>query len=122
MSVACELAFEAYTPRLYALPDQPARLAPSPRVRRRRVVLASVVAAFVLLLLTLLALPFRSLGGSTLAQDPAAPGQEYIVKAGDTLGSIAAQADPQHRDSMMVQLARETGSGVVVPGEHLFIP
>jgi hypothetical protein len=122
MSVACELAFEAYTPRLYALPDQPARLAPSPRVRRRRVVLASVLAAFVLVLLTLLALPVRSLGGSTLAQDPAARGQEYIVKAGDTLGSIAAQADPVRRASMVVQLARETGSAVVVPGEHLFIP
>jgi hypothetical protein len=91
-------------------------------VRRRRVVLASVLAAFVLALLTLLALPVRVLGGSTLAQDPAAPGQEYIVKAGDTLGSIAAQADPVHRGSMVVQLARETGSTVVVPGEHLFIP
>ena len=122
MSVACEIAFEAYTPRLYVLPDQPARLAPSPRVRRRRVVLAAVLAAFVLLLLTLLALPVRSLGGSTLAQDPAAPGQEYIVKAGDTLGSIAAQADPEHRGSMVLELAREAGSQVVVPGEHLFIP
>jgi len=122
MSVACELAFEAYAPRLYALPDQPARLAPSPRVRRRRVVLAAVLGALVLVLLTLLALPVRALGGSTLAQDPAAPGQEYIVKAGDTLSSIAAQADPLHRASIVVQLARETGSTVVVPGEHLFIP
>ena len=122
MSVACELTFEAYGPRLYALPDQPARLAPSPRVRRRRVVLAAALGAFVLVLLTLLALPVRVLGGSTLAQDPAAPGQEYIVKEGDTLGSIAAQADPAHRGSMVVQLARETGSMVVVPGEHLIIP
>jgi hypothetical protein len=122
MSVACEIAFEAYTPRLYVLPDQPARLAPSPRVRRRRMVSAFVLTAFVLVLLTLLALPVRSFGGSTLAQNPAAPGQEYIVKAGDTMGSIAAQADPEHRASMVVQLARETGSTVVVPGEHLFIP
>jgi len=122
MSVACELAFETYGPRLYVLPDQPARLAPSPRVRRRRVVLAAVLGAFVLVLLILLALPVRALGGSTLAQDPAAPGQEYIVKAGDTLSSIAAQADPVHRASMVLQLARETGSTVVVPGEHLFIP
>ena len=122
MSIACEFAFEANGPRLYVLPDQPARLAPSPRVRRRRVVLAAVLAAFVLALLILLALPVRSLGGSTLAQDPAAPGQEYIVKSGDTLSSIAAQADPLHRASIVVQLARETGSTVVVPGEHLFIP
>jgi hypothetical protein len=91
-------------------------------VRRRRVVSAAVLAAFVLVLLTLLALPVRALGGSTLAQDPAAPGQEYIVKAGDTLTSIAAQADPVHRAWMAAQLARETGSAVVVPGEHLFIP
>ena len=118
MSVACELAFEAYAPRLYALPDQPARLAPSPRVRRRRVVLAAMVVA----LLVLLALPIRALGGSTLAQAAPVQGQEYIVKAGDTMGSIAAQADPEHRASMVVQLARETGSTVVVPGEHLFIP
>jgi len=122
MSIACEFAFEANGPRLYALPDQPARLAPSPRVRRRRVVLAAVLGAFVLVLLILLALPVRALGGSTLAQDPAAPGQEYIVKSGDTLSSIAAQADPVHRASMVLQLARETGSTVVVPGEHLFIP
>ena len=122
MSVACELAFETYAPRLYALPDQPARPAPSPRVRRRRVVSAAVLAAFVLVLLTLLALPVRALGGSTLAQDPAAMGQEYIVKAGDSLTSIAAQADPVHRASMAAQLALETGSAVVVPGEHLFIP
>jgi Tfp pilus assembly protein FimV len=122
MSVACEFAFEAYAPRLYALPDQPARLAPSPRVRRRRVVLACVLVAFVLVLLTLLALPVRVLGGSTLAQDPAAPGQEYVVKAGDTMTSIAAQADPAQRAAMAVQLARESGSTVVVPGEHLFIP
>jgi hypothetical protein len=122
MSVACEFAFEAYAPRLYVLPDQPARLAPSPRVRRRRVVLASLLAALVLALLILLALPVRVLGGSTLAQDPAAPGQEYIVKAGDTLGSIATQVDPVHRASMLAQLAREMGSTVVVPGEHIFIP
>jgi hypothetical protein len=122
MSVAFELEFEACRPRLYALSDQPARTAPSPRVRRRRMVLAFTLAAFVLALLTLLALPVRALGGSTLAQDPAAPGQEYVVKSGDTLASIAAQADPAHQATLVRQLARETGSTVVVPGEHLFIP
>src|SRR6516165_5894804 len=90
MSVALGLEFEAYRPRLYALPDQPARLAPSPRVRRRRVVLAATVVA----LLVLLALPIRALGGSTLTQAAPVQGQEYIVKTGDTLASIAAQADP----------------------------
>jgi Tfp pilus assembly protein FimV len=118
MSVAFELEFEACRPRLYALPDQPARLAPSPRVRRRRVVLAPLV----IVLLVLLALPIRALGGSTLAQAAPAEGQEYVVKVGDTLASIAAQADPGHASVLAARLASEVGSTVVVPGEHVFIP
>ncbi len=82
MSVAFELEFEACRPRLYALSDQPARTAPTPQVRRRRVVLAAVVLG----LLVLLALPVRAFGGSTLAQAPPLKGQVYVVKAGDTLG------------------------------------
>ena len=124
MSVACELAFEAYRPpsRLYALPDQPARVAPSPRVHRVRVVPSVAVAAFVLLLFVLLALPLRQLGGSTLAQDPPAAGQEYIVKPGDSLASIAERADPAHASSLAASLDREVGSSVVVSGEHIQIP
>lgn len=118
MSVAFELEFEACRPRLYALSDQSARIAPSPRVRRRRVVLGAVVLA----LLVLLALPIRALGGSTLAQAPPSQGQVYVVKAGDTLESIAAQADPIRSGALAQQLAREVGSSVVVPGEHVFIP
>ena len=118
MTVAYELDFETYRPRLYVLPDQPARTAPSPRVRRRRVVVGAVAA----ILLVLLALPIRSLGGSTLAQAAPAQGQEYIVKAGDTLASIATRADPAHAGSLTGQLARETGTSQVVPGEHIFIP
>jgi Tfp pilus assembly protein FimV len=118
MTVAYELDFETYRPRLYVLPDQPARTAPSPRVRRRRV----VVGAFVAILVVLLALPIRSLGGSTLAQAAPAQGQEYIVKAGDTLASIATRADPAHAASLAGQLTRETGTSLVVPGEHIFIP
>ncbi len=87
-------------------------------MRRRRVVLAGVVVT----LLVLLALPIRSLGGSTLAQAAPAHGQEYIVKAGDTLASIATRADPSHATSLAGQLAHEVGSTVVVPGEHVFIP
>ncbi len=118
MSVAFELEFEACRPRLYVLPDQPARTAPSPRVRRRRVVLAVVV----VVLLVLLALPIRALGGSTLAQAPPAQGQMYIVKAGDTLSSIASQANPIRSAALTQQLAHDVGSNVVVPGEHVFIP
>jgi LysM domain len=121
MSVAFELEFEACRPRLYALPDRPARLAPSPLVRRRRAVVAAV-AALVAVLLVLLALPLRELGGSTLAQAGPTPGQVYVVKAGDTLASIAARADQARATSLTSQLAREVGSTVVVPGEHILIP
>jgi Tfp pilus assembly protein FimV len=118
MSVAFELEFEACRPRLYALPHQPARTAPTPRVRRRRVVLGAVV----LVLLVLLALPVRAFGGSTLAQAPPTTGQEYVVKSGDTLASIAAQVSPSRAGQLTQELAREVGSSVVVPGEHVFIP
>jgi Tfp pilus assembly protein FimV len=118
MSVAFELEFETCRPRLHVLPDQPARTAPTPRVRRRRVVLGAVVLG----LLVLLALPVRAFGGSTLAQAPPSKGQVYVVKAGDTLASIAAQASPSRTDALTQELAREVGSNVVVPGEHVFIP
>jgi len=85
-------------------------------------VLAVVLAVVVLTLLVLLALPLRALGGSTLAQAAPARGGEYVVKAGDTLASIAAQADAAHAAVLTTQLTREVGSSVVVPGEHVFIP
>ncbi len=118
MTVAYELDFETYRPRLYVLPDQPARTAPTPRVHRRRVVVGAVAVA----LLVLLALPIRSLGGSTLAQAAPAQGQDYIVKVGDTLSSIATRADPGTRRLAHRAAGRETGSSRVVPGEHIFIP
>ena len=118
MTVAYELDFETYRPQLYVVPAPPLRIGPSPRVRRRRIVLAAVVVA----LLVLLALPIRAFGGSTLAQAAPAQGQEYIVKAGDTLASIATRADPAHSASLTERLVRETGTSLVVPGEHVFIP
>ena len=118
MSVAYELDFETYRPQLYVVPAPSLRIGSSPRVRRRRIALAAVVVA----LLVLLALPIRAFGGSTLAQAGPAQGQEYIVKAGDTLASIANRADPAHAASLTGQLARETGTSLVVPGEHIFIP
>ena len=118
MTVAYELDFETYRPQLYVVPDRPVRTAASPRVLRRRVAVGAVLA----ILLVLLALPIRALGGSTLAQAAPAHGQEYIVKAGDTLASIANQADPAHASVLTGQLARETGTSSVVPGEHIFIP
>ena len=121
MSVAWEIEFETYRPRLYVLPEQAAPAAPSPLVRRRRM-MAGALVAVVVALLVLLALPIRTIGGSTLAQAAPARGQEYIVKAGDSLVSIARQADPAHAASLAGQLAQETGSSVLVPGEHVFIP
>jgi hypothetical protein len=118
MTVAYELEYETYRPRLSVVPDLPARAKVSPRVLRRRIVVGAVLA----LLLVLLALPIRALGGSTLAQAAPAQGQEYIVKAGDTLTSIADQADPGHASKLVSQLAQETGTSSVVPGEHIFIP
>jgi hypothetical protein len=118
MSVAFELDFETYRPTLYVVPAPSPRTGPSPRVRRRRILLAVVVVA----LLVLLALPIRALGGSTLAQAAPAQGQEYIVKSGDTLASIATRADPARAASLTGQLVRETGTNLVVPGEHIFIP
>jgi hypothetical protein len=119
MTVAYELDFETYhRPQLFVVPDHSARVAPSPRVRRRRVVVVAALAA----LLVLLALPIRALGGSTLAQAAPAQGQEYIVKAGDTLASIASRADPAHPAALTRELVHDTGTGVVVPGEHIFIP
>jgi diacylglycerol kinase family enzyme len=81
-----------------------------------------VLAALVVALLVLLALPIRVLGGSTLAQAAPVQGREYIVKAGDTLTSIAVQADPGHASALVARLVGEVGSTVVVPGEHIFIP
>ena len=117
MTVAYELDFETYRPQLSVVPDQAERTAANPQVRRR-----VVVGAVLAILLVLLALPIRALGGSTLAQAAPAQGQEYIVKAGDTLSSIAVRADPAHAVSMTGQLVRETGTSLVVPGEHIFIP
>ena len=122
MSVAWELEFEACRPRLYALPDQPARHAPSPRVHRRRVVVSASLVVLVTTLLVLLALPIRAFGGSTLAQAAPTQGQDYIVKSGDSLSSIATQADPAHAVAMAGRLAHEVGSSAVVPGELIYIP
>ena len=77
MTVAYELEYETYRPRLSSCPTCRRGPRVSPRVLRRRIVVGAVLA----LLLVLLALPIRALGGSTLAQAAPAQGQEYIVKA-----------------------------------------
>jgi LysM repeat protein len=76
----------------------------------------------VVVLLVLLMLPIRAFGGKPIASSVPTAGQEYIVKQGDTLASIAAQVSSSNTLDLAHRLASEVGSTVVVPGEHLLIP
>jgi hypothetical protein len=118
MSVALELEYETFYPRLQVVPERATRPVPPARLRRRRVMLAAVVIG----LLVLLMLPIRALGGKTLAGAAPTQGQEYVVQSGDTLASIAQRVDRADVNGMTQRLAHEIGSTVVVPGEHLLIP
>jgi len=118
MSVAFELEYEAFHPRLQVVPAVPVRTRPSARVQRRRVILGVVV----LVLLVLLMLPITALGGRTITGSAPVAGQEYVVRSGDTLASIAARVGGGNVAGLERRLAAEAGSSVVVPGEHLLIP
>jgi LysM domain len=118
MSVALEVEYEAFYPRLQVVPDVPGRTGPSARVQRRRVIVGVVALA----LLVLLALPIRALGGQTIAGSAPTAGQEYVVQSGDTLASIAQRVGGGNVAALERQLAGEAGSTVLVPGEHLLIP
>jgi hypothetical protein len=120
MSVAFELEYEILRPRLRLVPDRPVQAAGPLLPRQRRLVLA--MALVVAVLLVLLMLPLRALGGSTLADAGPAVGQTYIVKAGDTLASIAQRTGVGNVAALTSQLATEVGSSAVVPGEHIRIP
>jgi hypothetical protein len=72
-------------------------------------------------LLGALAVPISGLAGTTPATLTA--GTVYTVRPGDTLRSIAARLDPTGNPKMVVgQLASETGSDIVVVGEHIRLP
>lgn len=92
------------------------------RRRRRAVVLATLAAG----LICGLALPLSALGGSAARPDgtgATASGTVYVVRPGDTLWSIATRFDNGGNPRPLARaLARETGSAVVVPGEHIAIP
>ena len=117
VSVALELEYEAFYPRLRVVPEPPRRL-PSRRVQHRRLLLGLVAVG----LLVLLALPIRAIGGHPIAGSAPAAGQVYVVQNGDSLTSIARQVAPDHTPSLVQRLAAETGSSTIVPGEHLLIP
>lgn len=84
-------------------------------------------------MVTLLALPLAALGGhrgagsrgvgapagALPAEVRGGAGTFYVVRAGDTLASIAARLDPRHVRATESRLASELGSSVVVPGEHV---
>jgi hypothetical protein len=119
MSVALELEYEAFYPRLQVVPFTKERTSRvSSRVQRRRIVAAVIVLA----LLVLLMLPIRALAGTSVGGSGPVMGQTYVVQSGDTLASIARQADPSNVSGMVAHLTQETGSTAVVPGEHLLIP
>ena len=91
----------------------------SPAVRRRRVVAALAGLAVVLL-------AFPPGGGGRAAASPAGaarPGAVYTVQRGDSLWSIAQRLDPSGDPRVLVdQMAAETGSDTVVPGERISLP
>jgi hypothetical protein len=120
MSVALELEYEEFYPRLTVVPPLAGRARPSRQVQRRRLMLGAVV----LVLLVLLMLPIRALGGRTIDGAGAGPiaGQQYVVQSGDTPASVAAQVDRNDVAGVEKKLVNETGSSVLVPGEHLLIP
>ena len=118
MSVALELEYEASYPRLRVVSEPWRRTSVSGGTQRRRMILGMVV----VVLLVLLMLPVRALGGKTIAGTAPTVGQEYVVQSGDSLTSIAARVDSGNGAGMVQRLADETGSSVIVPGEHLLIP
>ena len=94
----------------------------SPEVRRRRVLFAVIG-----LVLVALALPLSGTGGRSHVTGSArvetlATG-EYTVQPGDTLWTIAERADPSADPRPLVaQLAQQTGSDAVYPGERIALP
>ncbi len=94
---------------------------------RRRYVLAAV--AFVGAM-TFLAWPGRALGGTNAAGLPTdlatsstlAPGEVYVVQAGDSVSSIARLMNPLNPRAARSALVAELDSAAVVPGEHVLIP
>jgi nucleoid-associated protein YgaU len=118
-------------PWLPAAPDAPGRpvlrvveggRSGAPPARRRRLLVGAV-----LVLSVALALPLSGTGGHSHATGSALAGNghpvEYTVRPGDTLWSIAERVEPTADPRPLVaQLAAQTGSDTVVPGERISLP
>ena len=103
-----------------ALPSRPRvgwSLARRARLRR------SSMAVVLVGLLVGLGLPASALAGSAPSgPHPLVAGATYVVQPGDTLLSIAQRLGTGEERSLVVQMAGETGSQTVVPGEHIVLP
>jgi hypothetical protein len=94
-------------------------------VRQRRLLVAVIAALSIAL-----ALPLSGTGGRSHATGSAPAGTaasghqaEYTVRPGDTLWTIAEAVDPTGDPRPLVQeLAAQTGSDTVVPGERISLP
>lgn len=91
--------------------------------RGRRVVVLAILTAG---LVCGLSLPLSALGGSSGARYAGldvSRAAVYVVRPGDTLWSIALRFDRGGDPRPLAEaIAKETGSAVVVPGEHIAIP
>ena len=89
-----------------------------------------MVGALLVGLLFVLAAPISALGGRSVAGAPPAgpPAARvhnvvYVVKQGDTLGSIAARINPDgDAESLVAALSSELGSASLTPGERIILP
>ena len=118
MSVALEVEYEAFYPRLKVVPDVPGRARPSARVQRRRVILGAVALGL--------------LSCWCCRSGPGRPdGRGFRVpRRGRSTWSVAATRSPRLPSRWVgatwprraTDWPARAGSSVLVPGEHLLIP